>query len=1136
MPADQSRAEGAGPAARKSASVDAKTFLFTDIEGSTRLWERDRLAMQRALERHDALLRAAIEGRGGRVFKTVGDAFCAVFDDARAAVEAAAEGQRVLHADDWAALGEDGPLRVRMGLHTGPAVERDGDFFGPAVNRAARVEAAANGGQLLVSAATLAALPGGEVPAGLTARDLGEHRLKDLRHAERITQLLVAGLPEVSRGLRTAGELGASDRIVVVDPAADAAADPSRVDAGVVVERSVDETLEALRGAIRGDGSVVLTADQVRAAARHRPAGLDAYRLGRVAEWSQPQYRVDGRFVGLTLLLDKGEEAVMGRWQPAPQAHADLRAVLEAVDDPALVLLGPPGAGKSTLLRRYELDRAAEALRGEPGARLTILAQLSQFEGGDPAEWLAKLWRERAPDLPGLEALIDQGRMVFLLDALNEMPAADERELADWTARWRRWVQRLAERRPGTRVVFSCRSLDYSQPLSSPALRVPQLRIEPLSDAQVQDFLRLHSPARWREVWPALRGGRHLDLLRSPYFLSLLTAQVEATGAMPSGRAALFTGFIRHALRREVERGHPLFEAGPLLDARDRRRVAHWQWRGETDLPERGSLVPALGRLAFGMQDGRPDGERAQARLDLDDALDLLACDEAEAIVQAGAALAVLDEDLVTDELMFMHQLLQEYFAARVLAGRPDPERVRAPWRSGDVEPSIEAMVARIAPADPLPPPPASGWEETTILAASMAEDGDAFVAALQGPNLPLAGRCAAELGLATRLPTARLDALRADLMARSGDPQADLRARIAAARALGELGDPRLRPCPGPDGAALLPEFAAIPGGVYPMGLDEPITFVGGHSVAQSPAHRVGVQPFWLARRPVTNAEWAHFAAAGGYDDPCHWHGAAAEAWRRGESTADGIRAGQRYWLGRFAAEPDLLDQLLGQGTIRPADHERWLQRLAMSADALEAHLRQTYPGERFTAPRSWNDPRFNHPSQPVVGICWYEARAYCAWLSSLSGLPLRLPTEAEWEVAARGASGRPYAFEGAWDPGRANTHDTHIRGTTPVGVFPGGDSPEGLQDLTGNAYEWTSSAFGRDRVAPEHAYPYHPADGREDPDRPDDVLRVSRGGAWASVQATSHAAFRGPLAPGERNNQGGMRLACGVDPGGVG
>ena len=134
--------------------------------------------------------------------------------------------------------------------------------------------------------------------------------------------------------------------------------------------------------------------------------------------------------------------------------------------------------------------------------------------------------------------------MTLLLDALNEMPAADERELDDWTRRWRRWLQGVAADARGNRVIFSCRSLDYSQPLSSPELRVPQVRIEPLVDAQVQDFLRLHSPLRWREIWQSLDGSPQLVLLRSPYFLSLLVTQVEATGDMPAGRAALFTGLI----------------------------------------------------------------------------------------------------------------------------------------------------------------------------------------------------------------------------------------------------------------------------------------------------------------------------------------------------------------------------------------------------------------------------------------------------------------------------------------------------------------------------------------------------------------------------------------------------------------
>jgi class 3 adenylate cyclase len=127
------------------------TFLFTDIEGSTRLWENNAPAMQAALDRHDEILRSALEERGGYVFKTVGDAFCAVFPTVPGALEAALEIQRRLFSSEWA---ESGPLRVRMALHTGAAQERDGDYFGPPVNRVARLMSAAHGGQVLLSLPT----------------------------------------------------------------------------------------------------------------------------------------------------------------------------------------------------------------------------------------------------------------------------------------------------------------------------------------------------------------------------------------------------------------------------------------------------------------------------------------------------------------------------------------------------------------------------------------------------------------------------------------------------------------------------------------------------------------------------------------------------------------------------------------------------------------------------------------------------------------------------------------------------------------------------------------------------------------------------------------------------------------------
>ena len=161
------------------------TFLFTDIEGSTKLWERHPEAMQTALARHDEILREAIELHGGYVFKTVGDAFCATFSTATGALEAALESQRKLISSEWE---QTGPLRVRMALHTGAAEERDGDYFGPPVNRVARLLSAAHGRQVLLSAATHEIVRD-QLPGGAGLKDLGEQRLKDLFRPERVFQL-----------------------------------------------------------------------------------------------------------------------------------------------------------------------------------------------------------------------------------------------------------------------------------------------------------------------------------------------------------------------------------------------------------------------------------------------------------------------------------------------------------------------------------------------------------------------------------------------------------------------------------------------------------------------------------------------------------------------------------------------------------------------------------------------------------------------------------------------------------------------------------------------------------------------------------------------------------------------------------
>jgi class 3 adenylate cyclase len=161
------------------------TLLFTDVEGSTRLWEAERDAMAAALRRHDEILRSAIEQVGGYVFKTVGDSFCAAFSAARAGLDAALAAQRELEAQSWPT---SRPIVVRMGLHAGVCEERDGDYFGPAVNRAARLLTVASGGQVLVSGVA-AELLTDELPEGVGLRELGTRQLKDLTRPERIYQV-----------------------------------------------------------------------------------------------------------------------------------------------------------------------------------------------------------------------------------------------------------------------------------------------------------------------------------------------------------------------------------------------------------------------------------------------------------------------------------------------------------------------------------------------------------------------------------------------------------------------------------------------------------------------------------------------------------------------------------------------------------------------------------------------------------------------------------------------------------------------------------------------------------------------------------------------------------------------------------
>src|SRR5215208_7165727 len=305
--------------------VEPLTFVFADLESSTRLWDRFPDAMKDAMERHDEILRDAVDGAGGRVIKITGDGLMAVFSSPSTAATAALEAQRALQREPWA---ETGPLRVRMGIHVGVAQQRAADFYGPPVNRTARIMAAAHGGQVLFSAD--AARLADELPAGAGLRDLGEHRLKDLAQPEHIFQLthpsLVTDLP----------------------PLATLSERPNNLPTQTSEFLGREIQLSAIRD--------LLDADRLRLLTLTGPGGIGKTRLALQAAANQIDRFEDGVFfVDLSPVRDR--EAVF-------QAAVGAVGVSASTDEPPLAVLKEALRGRRLLLVLDNFEQVIEAVDG----------------------------------------------------------------------------------------------------------------------------------------------------------------------------------------------------------------------------------------------------------------------------------------------------------------------------------------------------------------------------------------------------------------------------------------------------------------------------------------------------------------------------------------------------------------------------------------------------------------------------------------------------------------------------------------------------------------------------------------------------------------------------------------------------
>jgi predicted ATPase/class 3 adenylate cyclase len=307
-------------------SPDSLTFVFADLESSTRLWERFPDAMKGAVERHDEILRDAVHGAGGRVVKITGDGLMAVFSFPADAVAASLAAQRGLQREAW---GETGPLRVRMGIHVGEAQQRAGDFYGLPVNRTARIMAAGHGGQVLLSALA-ARLVDGRLPEDAALRDLGEHRLKDLAEPERIFQLTH---PEL------AGDL---------PPLATLSARPNNLPTQTSEFLGREVQLSAVRDLLDADGVRLLTLTG--------PGGIGKTRLALHAAANQiDRFEHGVYFVDLSAARDRDSvfQSVLGAV-----------GVGAATDEPPLEILKRELGGRQLLLLLDNFEQVMEAADG----------------------------------------------------------------------------------------------------------------------------------------------------------------------------------------------------------------------------------------------------------------------------------------------------------------------------------------------------------------------------------------------------------------------------------------------------------------------------------------------------------------------------------------------------------------------------------------------------------------------------------------------------------------------------------------------------------------------------------------------------------------------------------------------------
>jgi formylglycine-generating enzyme required for sulfatase activity len=776
-----------------------------------------------------------------------------------------------------------------------------------------------------------------------------------------------------------------------------------------------------------------------------------------------------------------------------------LSALEAATQHHRLALLGDPGSGKSTFVRQL-VAWIAEANLGErplPSGwhgnllpLLTVLRELApllaevKLNGLADEErnrrLVAAVWRHWETQLDNCRAraladslgdALDAGTVFLVFDGLDEVPV-------NLRPHVRLAVSALIKEYPNVaRVIVTCRTRSYVGETRFPHFQ--EHRLAPFDEEKIKGFV-----AGWYEA--QVRLGRYQKAEVSAKIDDLRSAALsKSLSEISSNPMLLTTMSIIH--QREV--GLPR-ERVRLYSLAVQVLISRWQTRkgitlskALTDLlADDLKLRTILERLAYEAHRQKQDGEADLPRKDL-----LVLLEQSAYLGEAGLAAEFLDYVDQRAGLLvgkggdeqsphpaayaFPHRTFQEYLAGCYLVSGRGIHRTY--WEKAG-EGDFWYLAAMLG-AEDLLYNRRNPIDLLDLIYALCPVSSRAYEQGWRADGW--SGQMASTIGLETIMAdqehpeggSAYLERLRSRLLQVMRESTLTPIERAEAGRSLARLGDPRVEVL-----EPLAIEFCPIPPGEFWMGEGKE------EHLSQSVDY-----PFQISRYPITQAQYGAFVEAGGY-------------------------ALERYWPEAIARKVWRNGQIKGFLDNEPRDK-----------------------------PENFNEP-FMLANHPVVGVTWYEALAFTRWLTGQMRAAGRLsadqvvtlPSEAEWEKAARAGDRRVYPWDSSADPNRANYDDSGIGSTSAVGCFPGGASPYEVEELSGNVWEWTRSLWGDDWEKPEYIYPYDPADGRESLEASDRVRRVLRGGAFDNNEDSVRCAYRNRYHPYSWSSNIGIRVVVVVSP----